>query len=40
MKIFILGGGTMGAGIVEIFAKAGHEVILKRFVGGLRHFER
>lgn len=23
----------MGAGIVEIFAKAGHEVILKRFVG-------
>ncbi|ENK1244658.1 3-hydroxybutyryl-CoA dehydrogenase [Clostridium sporogenes] len=33
MKVFILGGGTMGAGIVEIFAKAGHEVILKRFVG-------
>lgn len=33
MKVFILGGGTMGAGIVEIFAKAGHEVVLKRFVG-------
>ncbi|NFD77224.1 3-hydroxybutyryl-CoA dehydrogenase [Clostridium botulinum] len=33
MKVFILGGGTMGAGIVEVFAKAGHEVVLKRFVG-------
>lgn len=33
MKVFILGGGTMGAGIVQIFAKSGHEVILKRFVG-------
>ncbi|EPY2311521.1 3-hydroxybutyryl-CoA dehydrogenase [Clostridium sporogenes] len=33
MKVFILGGGTMGTGIVEIFAKAGHEVVLKRFVG-------
>ncbi|EJO5348391.1 3-hydroxybutyryl-CoA dehydrogenase [Clostridium botulinum] len=33
MKIFVLGGGTMGAGIVQIFAKAGHEVVLKRFVG-------
>ncbi|EDT85347.1 3-hydroxybutyryl-CoA dehydrogenase [Clostridium botulinum] len=33
MKVFILGGGTMGAGIVKVFAKAGHEVVLKRFVG-------
>ncbi|GAA0748318.1 3-hydroxybutyryl-CoA dehydrogenase [Clostridium oceanicum] len=33
MKVFILGGGTMGTGIVQTFAKAGHEVILKRFVG-------
>ncbi|MCS4480301.1 3-hydroxybutyryl-CoA dehydrogenase [Clostridium botulinum] len=32
-EVFILGGGTMGAGIVEVFAKAGHEVVLKRFVG-------
>lgn len=33
MRVFILGGGTMGSGIVQVFAKAGHEVILKRFVG-------
>ncbi len=29
MKIFILGAGTMGAGIVQTFAQAGYEVIMR-----------
>ncbi|AQR94604.1 3-hydroxybutyryl-CoA dehydrogenase [Clostridium saccharoperbutylacetonicum] len=29
MKIFVLGAGTMGAGIVQIFAEAGYQVIMR-----------
>ncbi|MBU3202034.1 3-hydroxybutyryl-CoA dehydrogenase [Clostridium estertheticum] len=29
MKIFILGAGTMGSGIVQTFAQAGYEVIMR-----------
>jgi 3-hydroxybutyryl-CoA dehydrogenase len=29
MKIFVLGAGTMGAGIVQTFAQAGYEVIMR-----------
>ncbi|MCY6485885.1 3-hydroxyacyl-CoA dehydrogenase NAD-binding domain-containing protein, partial [Clostridium aestuarii] len=29
MKIFVLGAGTMGAGIAQVFAVKGHEVILR-----------
>lgn len=29
MKIFVLGAGTMGSGIVQTFAQAGHEVIMR-----------
>ena len=28
-KIFVLGAGTMGAGIVQTFAAKGYEVILR-----------
>ena len=28
-KIFVLGAGTMGAGIVQAFAQKGHEVIVR-----------
>ena len=28
-KIFVLGAGTMGAGIVQAFAQKGYEVIVK-----------
>jgi len=28
MKIFIAGAGTMGAGIAQVFAQAGHDVVL------------
>ena len=29
MKVFVLGAGTMGAGIVQSFAEAGYEVIMR-----------
>ena len=29
MKIFVLGAGTMGAGIVQTFAQAGYEVVMR-----------
>jgi len=29
MKVFVLGAGTMGAGIVQTFAQAGYEVIMR-----------
>ena len=29
MKICIVGTGTMGHGIAQVFAQAGHEVLLK-----------
>ncbi len=29
MKIFVLGAGTMGSGIVQTFAQAGHEVVMR-----------
>ncbi len=28
MKVFIAGAGTMGSGISQVFAQAGHEVAL------------
>lgn len=33
MKIFVLGAGTMGAGITQAFAQAGHEVIMRDIEG-------
>ena len=29
MKVGVLGTGTMGAGIVQTFAQAGHEVLMR-----------
>ena len=29
MKIFVLGAGTMGSGIVQTFAQAGYDVIMR-----------
>lgn len=29
MKIFVLGAGTMGSGIVQTFAQSGHEVVMR-----------
>ncbi|MCG8539671.1 MAG: 3-hydroxybutyryl-CoA dehydrogenase [Clostridia bacterium] len=29
MKIFVLGAGTMGSGIVQVFASAGYEVVMR-----------
>ena len=29
MKIFVLGAGTMGSGIVQVFANAGYEVVMR-----------
>ncbi|WPC42358.1 3-hydroxybutyryl-CoA dehydrogenase [Clostridium sp. JS66] len=29
MKVFVLGAGTMGAGIVQTFAQAGYEVVIR-----------
>ncbi|NMM65043.1 3-hydroxybutyryl-CoA dehydrogenase [Clostridium sp. P21] len=29
MKVFVLGAGTMGSGIVQTFAQSGHEVVMR-----------
>ena len=34
MKICIVGTGTMGHGIAQVFAQAGHEVLLKVWSAG------
>ncbi len=33
MKVFILGAGTMGSGIVQAFAQAGYDVIMRDIEG-------